>query len=186
MPRTSRRTLTPACLTCSTSWSTSPNPTIDGDSSSLSRSTCNNLCRLVQGLTTHLFDKQQRLCGPSGIQGEVLPRRSCMQDHHADAVRHDVVQLAGDSLPLLGDRGEHMLLPTPFQVVGPALPPGTALSQSTDYASRSPHQGEDGKVPTASATDRASLRTTGSTRRAANRTSKPIIAVGSLECAATE
>ena len=66
--------------------------------------------QLRHGAPTCRLDREQRFAGLFRLPVQCLPSRACLQHHQADAVRHDVVQLTGDSRALVGDGGLDLLL----------------------------------------------------------------------------
>ena len=67
----------------------------------------------------------ERNAGPGlgGVADQPLPGLG-LDDHHADAVRNDVVQFPGDASPFLGDRRARLLFPVALEPRGPVLQQG--------------------------------------------------------------
>ena len=68
--------------------------------------------QLVHGLAAGLLDARQRLTLALALRvvAQQAAHAARLQDHHRDAVRDGVVQLAGDPRALLDDRGAGLLL----------------------------------------------------------------------------
>ena len=72
-----------------------------GASASGRRSTPSERRISSSAVLTRPLDRLERLAGALGVAVEHAPRALGLRDHHPDAVRDDVVQLARDPRPLL-------------------------------------------------------------------------------------
>ncbi len=99
------------------------------------------MAQLGHGRAAAGFHGEQRGRGLGRVGGEHLPGRAGLHDHHADVVRHHVVQFAGEVCPLLGERplgGGRVLGPDPAD-------PVPRLHRVAD--DRDQHQRERGHEP---------------------------------------
>ena len=91
---------------------------------------------LVQRVAARALDRLERLARALGVAVEHPPRALGLRDHHADAVRDDVVQLARDPRALLAD-GDALALALL------ALEQRHALRARADAAADEPRRGDD-------------------------------------------
>ena len=113
---------------CSSSWRSRPSRRrISPSACSPVRSIASNACRDCSG-------EPARSCA--------RPPRACTHDH-GDRVRHDVVQLAGDAGPLLGDGRARLLVALALELQGTRAQPPLALAAQPDQQPGEPRAADD-------------------------------------------
>ncbi len=81
---------------------------------------------LAQGLPAGGLDREQGGGGSRRVVGEHAPRGARLDHHHAHAVRHDIVEIAGDARAFFGDSNPRLFFAL-------ALQAGSAFGEEPEH-----------------------------------------------------
>ena len=98
---------------------------------------------LGQGFATGHLDRAEGFDRAVGIAIQHAPGRARLHHHYADAVGHDVVQLACDARPLLGNRLPLVLAPLSLELLGAGAQLATQCRPGSGDAPDRPGDPED-------------------------------------------